>query len=73
VNVDLDREGKPDKASINMAGFEGGSEAAAKVAYEVARRAILKCGAKGFQLPPEKYEEWKELSLNFNPDGMRMR
>jgi hypothetical protein len=73
VNVDLDREGKPDKASIAMAGFEGGSAAAAKVAYEVARRAILKCGAKGFQLPPEKYEEWKELSLNFNPDGMRMR
>jgi hypothetical protein len=73
VNVDLDREGKPDKTSIRMAGFEGGSEAAAKVAYEVARRAILKCGAKGFQLPPEKYEEWKELTLNFDPSGMRMR
>jgi hypothetical protein len=75
VYVDLDREGKPDSGSIKMATFEGGSEAAARSAFEVARRAIIRCAAQegGFKLPAEKYEEWKELSLVFDPNGMRMR
>ena len=52
-----------------MVEFSGGSEASAKLAYEVARRAVLRCGAKGFDLPTEKYDEWKDLYMNFNPRG----
>jgi hypothetical protein len=73
VFVDVAEDGKPISGSISLEGFSDGSEAAANQAFEAARRAILRCGEKGFPLPPEKYEEWKELELNFDASGMRMR
>jgi hypothetical protein len=73
VAVNVAQNGVPDAASIRMAEFKGGSDAAARQAFEAARRAIIRCGAKGFPLPPEKYDQWRELELVFNPDGMRMR
>jgi hypothetical protein len=73
VYVSLDRDGKPIPSSIEMAGFEGGSEAAARKGYEAGRRAIIICGKNGYDLPPEKYEEWKDLGLIFDPNGMRLR
>jgi hypothetical protein len=73
VSVSMSRDGRPDVASIQMVDFSGGSEAAAKQAYEAARRAIVRCGNDGFQLPEEKYEEWKELRLNFDSSGMVLR
>jgi hypothetical protein len=41
--------------------------------FEVARRAIIRCGKGGYPLPPEKYAQWKELELVFDPSGMRLR
>jgi hypothetical protein len=73
VSVAMSRDGRPDVASIQMVDFNGGSEAAAKQAYEAARRAIVRCGNDGFQLPEEKYEEWKELQINFDSSGMVLR
>jgi hypothetical protein len=73
VSVAMGRDGRPDVASIQMVDFSGGSEAAAQQAYEAARRAIVRCGNDGFQLPAEKYEEWKDLRLNFDSSGMVVR
>jgi hypothetical protein len=73
VFVDVAPDGRPITGSISLEGFSGGSEAAANQAFEAARRAIIRCGAEGFPLPPEKYDEWKELELNFDASGMRMR
>jgi outer membrane biosynthesis protein TonB len=73
VYVSLGQDGKPVASSVEMATFEGGSEAAARQAFEAAKRAIIRCGADGYDLPAEKYEEWKELSIVFDPNGMRMR
>jgi hypothetical protein len=73
VQVSLAENGVPNAGSIRMIGSEGGSDAAANIMYEVARRAIIRCGAKGFPLPPEKYDQWKELELVFDPNGMRLR
>ncbi|MEM6478789.1 MAG: energy transducer TonB, partial [Pseudomonadota bacterium] len=42
-------------------------------AFEAARRAIIRCGAKGFDLPSEKYDQWKEIEMTFNPEQMRTR
>ena len=53
VRVDMNRDGKPDIKTIKMTGYEGGSEAAAKQAFEAARRAIVRCGSDGFPLPAE--------------------
>ena len=48
---------------------EGGSDAAAKQAYEAARRAILRCQKDGYKLPAEKYNRWKTTIIDFNPGG----
>lgn len=73
VFVALAQDGTPDLASLKLLGSEGGSAASADKMFEVARRAIARCGKAGFPLPPEKYESWKELELVFDPDGMRVR
>lgn len=73
VGVSLSQDGKPDTGSIKMLSSSGGSAAAAKQAYEAARRAVIRCGAKGFDLPPEKYAHWRDIEMTFNPERMRIR
>lgn len=73
VAVTVAQSGVPDAGSVRMIGFQGGTEAAALQAYEAARRAILRCGAKGFQLPQEKYDQWREIEMEFNPSKMRIK
>jgi hypothetical protein len=73
VGLTVAQDGIPDVASIEMISFEGGTEASARQAYEAARRAIIRCGAKGFQLPPEKYEQWRTIEMEFNPERMRIK
>ena len=73
VYVSINQDGKPDVGSIRMLDFEGGGEAAAATAYEAARRAIIRCGASGFDLPREKYSQWQEIEMIFNPNNMRIK
>ena len=73
VTVDMQENGRPISGSIQMLSFSGGSEAAAGQAFEAARRAIIRCGARGFPLPPEKFEHWREIEMTFNPENMRIR
>lgn len=73
VGVSMTRDGRPDNGSIRMLGFEGGSETAARQAYEAARRAIIRCGQSGFALPVEKYDHWRDIEMVFNPERMRIR
>jgi hypothetical protein len=44
-------------------------------AYQFARRAILQCQNRsdGFPLPQDKYSEWKDIELTFDPSSMRLR
>ncbi|MFW8637049.1 energy transducer TonB [Cribrihabitans pelagius] len=73
VTVSLAQNGTPDTGSIKMLSSSGGSAAAAKQAYEAARRAIIRCGAQGFSLPPEKYAQWRDIEMTFNPERMRIK
>lgn len=73
VYVSVAQNGVPDAGSIRMIDATGGTEAGARGAFEAARRAIIRCGARGFPLPADKYDQWREMELVFNPDGMRMR
>jgi hypothetical protein len=73
VAVSMTEDGKPQAESMRMLGFEGGTEAAARQAYESARRAIIRCGANGFSLPRDKYEQWRNIEMTFNPENMRIR
>lgn len=73
VSVSVGQNRMPDASSIQMVGYEGGSDASARQAFEAARRAIIRCGASGFPLPADKYDEWKNIEMTFNPDKMRIK
>ncbi len=73
VGVSMERDGRPDVESIRLIGSEGGSDAAARQAFEAARRAIIRCGTNGFDLPEEKYDRWQDIEMTFNPENMRIK
>ena len=73
IRVEMGEDGKPDYQSIKMTSFSGGSEAAAQIAFQVARKAVVLCGQKGYDLDPEKYGQWNVLNMTFDPNGMRLR
>ncbi|WP_424964683.1 hypothetical protein [Dinoroseobacter sp. S375] len=73
VGVEMEQSGRPIAGSIRMLSSEGGSEAAARQAFEAARRAIIRCGSAGFDLPVEKYGQWRDIEMTFNPERMRIR
>ena len=73
VTVDMGEDSKPINGSIKMIGSSGGSAAAAGQAFEAARRAIIRCGSQGFNLPIEKYGQWKTIEMTFNPENMRIK
>ncbi|NVO57175.1 energy transducer TonB [Rhodobacteraceae bacterium B1Z28] len=73
VEFSMNRDGTVVGSSISMLDSSGGSAAAANQAYQAARRAILRCGAKGFDLPADKYAQWQEIEITFNPERMRIK
>jgi len=73
VAVEMAENGKPVTSSIQMLSASGGSGAAAKQAFEAARRAIIRCGSGGFDLPVEKYDHWRDIEMTFNPERMRIK
>lgn len=73
VAVSVGQDGVPDAGSIALIDSNGESDTATRQAFEAARRAIIRCGARGFPLPAEKFEQWKNMELVFDPNGMRMR
>ena len=73
VGFDMARDGKPDAGSIEMLSYRDGTEAAANQAFQAARRAIIRCGVNGYDLPDEKYDHWKRIEITFNPENMRWR
>ena len=73
VGVSMQQNGQIVQGSIRQIEATGGSGAATRQAFEAARRAIIRCGSDGFPLPPEKYSQWREIEMVFNPEGMRLR
>lgn len=73
VAFNLTREGRVDGA-VRQVSASGGSDAAQRTAFQSARRAILRCqGQGGYDLPAEKYDQWREVEITFDPTGMRLR
>lgn len=73
VGFSLGRDGKV-SSDVRLLSSDGGDGAAAEVAFEAARRAILRCqtfnGRNGYVLPDDKYAEWSEVQATFDPSGM---
>ncbi|MEX1235025.1 MAG: energy transducer TonB [Roseovarius sp.] len=73
VSFEMSEDAKPIDGSLRMLDSSGGTAGSAQQAYEAARRAILRCGARGFGLPAEKYASWRNVELVFNPENMRIK
>jgi uncharacterized membrane protein len=73
VAFELNRQGMPQPKSFRLIGAGKDTSDAVKSAYAMAKRAILRCGAKGYELPLEKYELWRNTELTFNPERMSLR
>ena len=71
VGVSLNPDGRPETSSIRLLDYSGGTDAAARNAFGTARRAIIRCGASGYDLPQEKFEQWRKVEMKFNPESMR--
>jgi hypothetical protein len=73
VGVRMGEDARPVSGSIELLSSSGGSDAAARQAYEAARRAIIRCGANGYDLPKDKYDHWRDIEMTFNPERMRIK
>jgi hypothetical protein len=73
IGLSMNQNGTVVPGSLELIGAEGGSSDAQRSAFEKARRAILRCEKGGYPLPQDKYEQWKDIEMVFNPDGMRLR
>ena len=72
VAAPMQPDGRPDAASIRLTDAEGGSGAAAERAFDAARRAIIRCGQDGYDLPADEYDQWRDVELIFAPDSMQV-
>ncbi|SFH14653.1 hypothetical protein SAMN04488020_107100 [Palleronia marisminoris] len=75
IRFDMTPDGMPVSSSITQLSATGGSEMAQRAAYDSGRRAILRCAVEGsgYDLPPEKYAQWQQVEVTFNPAEMRVR
>lgn len=73
VSLGMNRDATPDVGSIRLQSYSGGDDDSARRAFEAARRAIVRCGARGFDLPANKYDRWRDIEMTFNPDRMRIK
>lgn len=71
VDLELTPDGKVVPSSMKLTSFEGGTEADARVAFQNVRRAILRCQKDGYDLPKDKYEQWRYVSVTADPRNMR--
>ncbi len=73
VGVTMGQDGRPDAGSIRLIEASGGDDTSTRQAFEAGRRAIIRCTKDGYPLPAEKYGQWRELEVVFDPSQMRMK
>ena len=72
VGFSLLPDGRVD-GDVRQVSASGGDADAIEIAFQAARRAILRCQSGGYKLPADKYDEWKEVEVTFDQSGMRIR
>ncbi|WP_211095338.1 hypothetical protein [Yoonia maricola] len=72
VAFSLSREGRVQGNEVRLVSSDG-DQTTTNMAFEAARRAILRCQRGGYQLPVDKYDEWKDVLITFDPTNMRLR
>lgn len=70
IGFSLSPEGRVEGEIRLISHSDGASAEAAEKAFAAARRAVLRCGQDGYDLPIAAYDSWKEVQLHFNPGDM---
>ncbi|SDK78944.1 hypothetical protein SAMN04488026_105411 [Aliiruegeria lutimaris] len=70
LEVEMYSNTMPRPGTVHMIGSSGSNESATLQAFEAARRAIIRCGVGGFDLPEDQYERWEKLIVTFGPEGV---
>jgi hypothetical protein len=73
IAMEMQPDGKVVASSLEMIGFEGGNQSEANAAFQAGRRAILICQKGGYDLPKDKYDQWRNVEIRFDPSEMRKR
>lgn len=73
VAVSMNPDGTVAGGDVRRLSASGGDDAAQRTAFEAARRAILRCQKGGYPLPVDKYDQWRDIEMTFNPEGMRLK
>jgi hypothetical protein len=70
IAIELNRDGKLTGSPklIDPAGTPTGTT---RQAFEAGRRALIRCAP--YDLPSEKYEQWRQIEVVFNPEEMAVR
>ena len=61
----MDRQGKIDPDSLKSISNTFEDSRSAQNAFQRAKRALMKCGVNGYDLPASKYQHWKRMELTF--------
>lgn len=72
IVFELDRQGRV-VSGPDLLTSSGGSAGEINAAFESARRAVNRCGRDGFDLPVDKFEQWRVVELTFDFSGIRIR
>lgn len=70
IGVKMNRDATPVNDSIRMISASGGSDSSARRVYDSARRAIILCGSRGYDLPADKFSQWQNIEMTFDPSKM---
>jgi hypothetical protein len=73
VSFRLTRNGVID-GDVALVSATDGAASAQDAAYQRARRAVWSVSRSGgFSLPDDKYDQWREIEITFDPSGVRLR
>ncbi|MDO5606664.1 MAG: hypothetical protein Q4G25_16045, partial [Paracoccus sp. (in: a-proteobacteria)] len=70
VGFTMGRDGIPDAGSFRIVGNPE-PDPGRQQAFEAARRAVMRCAGSGYDLPADKYNEWDDVEMTFNRDGVQ--
>lgn len=73
IGLEMQPDGRVVASSMELLAFEGGVQSDANKAFQAGRRAILRCQRDGYDLPKEKYNQWRYLKIKFDPSELRKR
>jgi len=69
----LDRNSQPITSSVRVVKHEAADKEAVELAFNSAKQAVLRCGRDGYTLPVEKYDQWRDIELTFDPERTTLR